>query len=288
MSHLPHVLCRLRSEERDRDFGVTKNRPVTMAGLFCFKQGLRKYPDRVYLPHHPITTLTMPKEQRQSAGKKPQGTKKPARKRNATAGLTKRQATFVDQMVLNGGNASQAIRAAGYKGVAPHVVASQTLANINIASIVARRRAEMAEMANVRATEVLGVLNSHLYASPEFVLEPDGTFDYEKCVARGVAHLIREMEFEDVSTVDADGNLTTARRVKSVKLHDAQAAARQLCKVLGLEVEKKKNPREIAETAVADLIARAARQGITLTQEEAIAALAPHIPQIALRIQEPT
>lgn len=183
------------------------------------------------------------------------------------------------------GNASQAIVAAGYKGENPDVHGSLRMVKHGIRDAIALRREELAQLADIRARDVLGTLNTHMLASFANVLTEDGRFDYKHAVETGGIHLLRKIKITERSILGNDSDSGVIERKYELELHDAQAAAKQLCKVLGLETEKKSNPRDLAEKAILTVLQQAAQRGITLTRQQAIELLADKIPQLALTLE---
>lgn len=140
--------------------------------------------------------------------------------KKATDGLTARQRMFVELYLGECRfNATEAARAAGYKGnsITLSAVGYENLRKPQIAEAINRRIDEAAMSAN----EVLARLSAQARGSVDALLTTEGYFPYldlEKAKRNGSIELIKKITFNDFGGV------------KSFELYDAQAALVQLGK----------------------------------------------------------
>jgi phage terminase small subunit len=197
------------------------------------------------------------------AGKKPQKGRKP----------TAKQSKFVENYLQNGGNATKAAKDAGYS---PKVAAEVGCENLRKSNIRERIEARMRD-AEVTTNEIIGTLVSQMRGDFADILPEDEFF--KKCRENGVSHLIKEVETTKhlIPGEDEDSCVTEVKR--KIKIHDSQAAAKQLCNVFGLEKLPAPNPETMKklDEAVEKFIEKAAKKGITVTPEQARSKLMPFI-----------
>ncbi len=158
--------------------------------------------------------------------------------------LTAKQEKFVENYLSNGGNATQAARNAGYSEKTANEQGSQNLAKL---SIQERVRARVAE-AGVQTNEVIGTLVSHMRADladvyPEHPL-------LKRAKAAGISHWIRKLTLKEYFDKSKQATVTET----TVELHNSQTAAKQLCAVMGLNVDSQRNPYDLARAAYERLI----------------------------------
>jgi len=131
---------------------------------------------------------------------------------------------------------------------------------------LARRQEILSAAANVTAAEVIGILASQLRADIADVL-PDVEV-VRKARARGVSHLIRDVEIKTITR--RDGSVEETVKVKMV---DSTKAAIQLARLMGLEARD--DSLERARQAI-----RSIMDLKPCSAEEAISILAPHNPVV--------
>ena len=158
--------------------------------------------------------------------------------------LTAKQEKFVENYLSNGGNATQAARNAGYSEKTANEQGSQNLAKL---SIQERVRARVAE-AGVQTNEVIGTLVSQMRADIAEIL-PDNPI-VAAASARGVSHWIKKLTVKEYYDKSKDAVVTET----TVELHSSQAAAKQLCTIMGLDVAPKKNNYDLACAAYERLL----------------------------------
>jgi phage terminase small subunit len=142
-------------------------------------------------------------------------------------------------------------------------------------SIQARIRERIRE-AQIDTNEIIGTLVSHMRGDFADLLPEDEFF--KEARRRGVSHLIRELETTEHIIPGEDGGPDVTERKRKIKIHDSQAAAKQLCNVFGLEKLPAPNPetaRKLDE-AVGKFIERAAAKGLKVTPEQARKKLQPY------------
>jgi hypothetical protein len=159
--------------------------------------------------------------------------------------LTNKQKMFVENYLSGGYNGKRAAESAGYaKGHGAETEASRLLRN---AEIQERVRARVAE-AGVQTNEVIGTLVSHIRADladvyPEHPL-------LKRAKAAGISHWIRKLTVKEYFDKSKQATVTET----TVELHNSQTAAKQLCAVMGLNVDSQRNPYDLARAAYERLI----------------------------------
>jgi phage terminase small subunit len=160
-------------------------------------------------------------------------------------GLTNKRELFIEHYISNGYNGKKAAESAGYaKGHGAETEASRLLRN---AEIQERVRARVAE-AGVQANEVIGVLVSHMRADIADI-DPDNPI-VKAAKARGVSHWIKKLVVKKYYDKSKDAVVTET----VVELHNSQAAAKQLCTIMGLDTAPQKNPYDLARAAYERLL----------------------------------
>ncbi len=160
-------------------------------------------------------------------------------------GLTNKREMFIENYLSNGNNGKRAAEDAGYaKGHAAETEASRLLRN---AEIQERVRARVAE-AGVQTNEVMGTLVSHMRADladvyPEHPL-------LKRAKAAGISHWIRKLTVKEYFDKSKQATVTET----TVELHNSQTAAKQLCAVMGLNVDSQRNPYDLARAAYERLL----------------------------------
>lgn len=117
---------------------------------------------------------------------------KPVAEKTDSDGLTTKQRMFVEAYLSNGFNATEAARAAGYKGndVTLASVGYENLRKPQIAAFVSERTNEAAMSAN----EVLYRLSVIARADIADVVDEDGRFDFEKARRAKKTGLLRKLK----------------------------------------------------------------------------------------------
>ncbi len=159
--------------------------------------------------------------------------------------LTAKQEMFIEHYLSGGYNGKRAAEAAGYaKGHAAETEASRLLRN---AEIQERVRARVAE-AGVQANEVIGTLVSHMRADLADI-DPEHPL-LKRAKAAGVSHWIRKLTVKEYFDKSKQAVVTET----TVELHNSQTAAKQLCAVMGLNVDSQRNPYDLARAAYERLL----------------------------------
>jgi hypothetical protein len=160
-------------------------------------------------------------------------------------GLTNKREMFIEHYLTNGNNGKRAAEDAGYaKGHAAETEASRLLRN---AEIQERVRARVAE-AKIHTDEVIGTLASHMRADIALIV-PDNPI-VQRAREAGVSHWIKRLTVRKYYDKSKDAVVQET----SVELHSSQAAAKQLCAVMGLNTDSQKNPYDLACAAYERLI----------------------------------
>ncbi len=161
------------------------------------------------------------------------------------SGLTGKRELFIEHYISNGYNGKRAAEAAGYaKGHAAETEASRLLRN---AEIQERVRARVAE-AGVQTNEVIGTLVSQMRADIAEIL-PDNPI-VAAASARGVSHWIKKLIVKEYYDKRKDAVV----KETTIELHSSQAAAKQLCTIMGLDTAPQKNPYDLARAAYERLL----------------------------------
>lgn len=178
--------------------------------------------------------------------------------------------------VLQGKTPPKAAKAAGYSDSYSRVNVYRELAK---ASTQERIRERLQE-AQVDTNEIIGTLVSHMRGDLADVIPDEEILKSAK--ERGVSHLIKELKVTRrtiPADVDEEGEETFPEVLETkyeIKLHDAQAAAKQLCNVFELEHMPAPNSK-VLDDAIDRLIAKAEAKGLEVTPEQARAKLMPFI-----------
>lgn len=172
--------------------------------------------------------------------------------------LTLKQKRFVEAY-LETGNATEAARRAGYgtEQSSDSVMAVVGWHNIRNAKIQKQIEARIAD-SKVTADEVIGTLANHMRADITDLLEESGAVDINVIRERKLGHLIKKVRVKRY--VERKGEDSEAVEVTEFELHSQQAAAVQLCKVLGLEKEPAANPRDLARVMLEKQLTRGISQ----------------------------
>jgi phage terminase small subunit len=193
---------------------------------------------------------------------------------------------FAQNYVANGGNGTEAAKAAGFSsgagGASAAVAASRLLRNDKVRERIRELEAE----SRVSTSEVVGTLASHMRGDVTDVLE-DGDPLKERLKEAGVSHLIKKLKVTTFDTKDEKGVVTSTRTTHEFEFYDAQAAARTLGRYKGLEQAPRENEADVRRKtqAVADLIERTEREsaaaGDPKSREEITQALVKRRPDLA-------
>ena len=149
----------------------------------------------------------------------------------------KRKALFVQEMIKNGGNATQAAIVAGYSAKSAKVTGSQLLTDPNIAAQIEAARSVAVSKAEaitgVSIERTLRECGRIAYADPRKLFGPDGNPipipDLDDDLAAAVASIEHVEEFTGRG---ADRELTGY--TKKIKLWDKNSAIEKAMKHLGL------------------------------------------------------
>lgn len=207
---------------------------------------------------------------------------------NAKAGLNLplRRELLAEAYIANGGNGTQAARAAGYVGndASLAATASRALKDVKVQEYRRRR------LTGVKAhtDEIHYLLADHLRANlGDFVdcLKDDGSLDLEKAQAKGVAHLVKELDC--TTTYDEDGNKTVKTKLK---LHDSQTAAKVLADIHGLKQMPRENEIDNGQLAIAQAKARQCYEYLLTrceSEEDALAVMGDRYPNLRQHLELP-
>lgn len=149
--------------------------------------------------------------------------------------LTRRQAAFVDEYLVDMNGAQAAIRA-GYAARSARVTAARLLTNANIAAAVQQRCAERSERTGLTAARVLEELRRigiadirqlMSWSHDRVVFTPSGDLTEEQAAA------VAAVKSKTITVTREDGS--TEQRIEiELKLHDKIAALREAGRHLGI------------------------------------------------------
>lgn len=150
--------------------------------------------------------------------------------------------------------------------------ASQNLAKLNIQERIQARIRD----AQIDTNEIVGTLVSQMRGDFGDILPEDAFIQQVK--ASGHSHLLKEVEITEKQIPAAEGKPLILERKYKIKIHDAQAAAKQLCNVFGLEKLPAPHPETVRklDEAVGKFIEKAAARGLKVTPEQAREKLKPY------------
>jgi len=191
--------------------------------------------------------------------------------------LTAKQEKFVENYLSNGGNATNAARAAGYSGT-DNTLAGVGSENLRKPQIVARVTQRMCD-AKIHTDEVIGTLAAQMRGDMADVL-PDNEI-VKRARERGVSHLIKKLTVKRYYPKNGDTVETT-----TVEMYSSQEAARTLCAVFGGNRETFPPPASSASSerdrqlaAISLFKSESRRQGLEVTDEEAARYLSISLPE---------
>jgi hypothetical protein len=125
---------------------------------------------------------------------------------------------------------------AGYSPKLVRAVASRVGKRPRVIKAIELRKKYLAEMADVRAADVLGATARIAFGSIVDALDADGNFDFRKAKHTGAADLIKKI-------TKKPGEYGTAI---TVEFYPKDAALARLGNYLGLETEARPNPKKAA------------------------------------------
>jgi hypothetical protein len=117
------------------------------------------------------------------------------------------------------------------------------------------------QLAGVTREDIIGNLLSIIYGSLRDITGADGYIDWETAEARGISHLVQEVEITDRHSKDG-----SSRRTTKYKLPSKLQAMDLLTEMTGWKRERQKNPIESARENF--LIMRAKAEYADLSDEE--------------------
>jgi hypothetical protein len=180
---------------------------------------------------------------------------------------TLKQEKFVEGVIQHG-NATRAARDAGYSPRSASVIASRILHRPDIQEQIKSR----IEAAKLDTDEIIGTLIGHMRADISNLLGDDGRLDLIRAIENGSTHIIKKLVIRTrriAQDTSVDGSASAApveETTYEIVLHDSQAAAWRLARILHLEVKnrpieaRRPTDDELAHR-MADLLERARANG---------------------------
>lgn len=165
--------------------------------------------------------------------------KKPSSKRRnravsrAKAGTSKRAAEdrrkiFVEAYIANGGNATEAAKAAGYSAKTAHVQGSQLLKDPNVSAAITARRESLVKRYELTADLVTRSIVQELTFDPALLYNHDGSLKHVTELDEDARMALTSVEFEQIGSQDAPVF------VRKVKWAQRGQAREQAMKFLGM------------------------------------------------------
>lgn len=108
-----------------------------------------------------------------------------------------RIAAFVEALIANGGNATQAAITAGYSEKTAYSQGSRLLKNVEVAALVAERRKEALADLRINTDNVLRELSRIVHFDPRKLYKPDGTMKAIHELDDDTAAAIASVEFDN-------------------------------------------------------------------------------------------
>lgn len=143
-----------------------------------------------------------------------------------------RQRKFANEVILNGGNGTQAAIAAGYAPSSAHVTASQLIRNPKIAAAVEQRRAELLRVEDITADRI------------KLELGRLATSDLRKLYnADGMPKPMSEWDDDSAAAV-AGFDVDARTGLPRLRVHDKPSALDKLARIHGLYEKDNQQRRE--------------------------------------------
>jgi len=166
----------------------------------------------------------------------------PKRRQNENSdeiNLTNREEAFVEEMVNpETKSGAEAARKAGYSPKTARQAASENLTKPHILKAIAKRRAELAQISQVKADEIFVSAAAEMYSTIDDVLDKNGRFDIKKARRTGAIHHVRKLSFKE----------TKFGTSVSFEMASAADARREISDYLGLKQLPRENERKLQAT----------------------------------------
>jgi phage terminase small subunit len=167
---------------------------------------------------------------------------KPGKAKAGTSkeGAESRRRLFVEAFVANGGNATEAAKAAGYSAASARYQGSKLLADPNVSQQIAARSEKLAKKYELTADLVTRSIVQELTFDPAKLYGPDGKLLQISELPEDVRMALQSVEFEQIGSLDAPVY------VRKVKFAPKAQAREQAMKHLGMfeRDNKQRNPLE--------------------------------------------
>lgn len=183
--------------------------------------------------------------------------RKPAAKPRTKAGTSKeaaeaRKTIFVEALIANGGNVTEAAKTAGYSPKTAGSQGQRLLKDVTVKTALAARRENLAEKFELTTDSVIAELSKIVHADPRRLFREDGTLLDPKDWPDGVAGAVASIEVVEMAggaEVSGDGAVKhVAMYTKRVKLWDKNSAIDKAMKHLGLfEADNKQKAGALSE-----------------------------------------
>jgi phage terminase small subunit len=156
-------------------------------------------------------------------------TKKRAKAGTSKASTDARKAYFVEAYIANGGNATEAAKAAGFAPKSAHVRGSELVKDRKIATEIAVRRQALQVTHGLTTDRILTELRRIALYDPRKLFNADGSLKAVHELDEDTAAAIASVEVDEIGV---EG--TVIGQTKKVKAWDKNAALEKAMKHLGL------------------------------------------------------
>ena len=180
------------------------------------------------------------------------------------AAASNRRALFIEAMIANGGNQTQAAIAAGYPEKSAHVRGAELVKDRKVAAELERRRAEAAEKAKLTADEVLVSLARALRFDPRKLFQPNGTLKPIAELDDDTALVLQSLEIDEILKERA-----VIGHTKKVKATDRNVAREQAMRHFGLYDRDNRQRTDAIRELLARIDGKEESRGIGLIRREA-------------------
>lgn len=172
---------------------------------------------------------------------------------NARAGNTQedakhRRKVFAEAYLTNGGNASEAARAAGYSHKTSHAAGSRLLKDVDVLTIIKQRRKVVIEKIELTTERTLREIARVAYSDPRKLFNADGTLKQIHELDDDAAATIASVDMEEIKEQGIVIGMT-----RKVKQWDKNAALEKAMKHLGL-YEKDNEQQNMLDGVPRDLV----------------------------------
>lgn len=151
-----------------------------------------------------------------------------------------RRVAFVEAYIGNGGNATEAAKAAGYSPKTAYSQGGRLLKRVEVAKAIAERRAELAETHGLTTDRILRECARIAFYDPRKLFKDDGSMKAVHELDDDTAAALASVEVEEITAGE-----TTIGLTRKVKSWDKNAAIDKAMKHLGLFEQDNRQTRPV-------------------------------------------